>query len=258
MRIGTSNIFQNASFINKKMPFAGKDINAREFIKANKANRNDNIQNKPKPQTPLERLMAQRQNVTDQKYSLIGKTLEKGGDINTIKTQLDAYDEQLKAIDSQISALMAEEVKKQAEKETEKKSKEPKTKEEIQAEKMQSVVFNSGSVEQAEVLQSAKKQLEAEAKILTVEIAQDNSLSAGGALDSKIDRLAEAESQAAALNNTVIDTATNINDNISNDKSDIKEIKEDNIKEDDIIKEDNIKEDNIKEKENYTKIDVYA
>ena len=44
-------------------------------------------------------LMKQKMDITDRKNSLIASTIEKGSSMETIKSQLEAYDEQLENID---------------------------------------------------------------------------------------------------------------------------------------------------------------
>lgn len=51
----------------------------------------------------LESLIKQKANITEQKNSLIHSTLEKGGSLETIKSQLENYDDQMKNLEEQIA-----------------------------------------------------------------------------------------------------------------------------------------------------------
>ena len=125
-----------------------------------------------KTQNLINSLMKQKMDITDRKNALLASVKEQGGSMESIKTQLEAYDEQLQNIDIQISEAMSRELEKQEE---EKKAgdEEPKTKEEILTERMNAVTSMSTDAERIDSLDSIKTRVDGRVKVLESELALD-------------------------------------------------------------------------------------
>lgn len=220
MRIGSNNIFQNASFVNQgQRPFAGAHINGQQTTKVN---RNDTFEKQSQPKSVLGELMERKQQILDQKYSLMGKTIEKGGSLQDIKSQMDAYDEQLKNIDEQIKSEMINQQDKEEKDDKAVSSQEPKTKEDADAAKLQSIVEGSANIEQAEIVHNTKVRMEREVTTLQSEMALDS----GSILQSKTDRVSELTAKINSLQENeqgmISDTTDKLDENnavISEDPS---------------------------------------
>ena len=107
---------------------------------------------KGKAMNLINNLMKQKMEITDRKNSLIASTLEKGSSMETIKSQLEAYDEQLENIDVQITEAMAKELEKKEDKD--KVDNTPKTQEELENERLTDIVTLSGDVQNISMLDS--------------------------------------------------------------------------------------------------------
>jgi len=143
----------------------------------------------------INNLMKQKMEITDRKNSLIASTIEKGSSMETIKSQLEDYDEQLENIDVQISQAMARELEKKEDKE--KADDEPKTREELQNERLTDVVTLSGDVRNVDMLDSVKTKVDGRIKILESEISLDNGRR--GAAAFKKEELSELKKKSAEL-----------------------------------------------------------
>ena len=69
-----------------------------------------------KRESLIEMLMKQKMNIMEQKDSLISSAKKEGKSMESIKSQLEVYEKQLKDIEDQISKAMTKEMEKQAEK----------------------------------------------------------------------------------------------------------------------------------------------
>lgn len=143
----------------------------------------------------IETLMKQKMNITDQKNSLISSAKKDGRSMDSIKSQVEAYEKQLKDIDQQISEAMAKEMEKQAEKS--KKDEKPKTEQEIENARLANVMNLSQGLEKAEVVDSVKTRVDGEARVLKSEIAMDKMY--GASLESTADRVSDKEEKLAEL-----------------------------------------------------------
>lgn len=155
------------------------------------------ISSRGKASSFIESLMKQKQNITEMKDKLVGKTLEKGGDMDSIKVQLEYFEEQLKNIDEQIAQTIAEQSKKQAEAQKEIIYKKPNTESEIQTERLNFVVDLSTKLIQTQALSSVKTRIDGESRVLEMEIKLDESR--GGASTSKKERLGHLKQQSANI-----------------------------------------------------------
>ena len=123
-----------------------------------------------KRESLIEMLMKQKMNIMEQKDSLISSAKKEGKSMESIKSQLEVYEKQLKDIEDQISKAMTREMEKQAEK---KKKDEPKTEQEIENERLANVMDLSLGLQKAEMVSSVKERLDGKARVLKSEIELD-------------------------------------------------------------------------------------
>lgn len=146
----------------------------------------------------IDTLMKQKMSIMEQKDSLISSTKKDGKSMDSIKSQLEAYEKQLKDIDQQISEAMTKEMEKQAEKS--KKDDKPKTKQEIENERLANVMDLSQGLKKAETVESVKTRVDGEARVLESEIELDKMRDAPKeAIEEKENKLSELEKKSADL-----------------------------------------------------------
>jgi hypothetical protein len=150
-------------------------------------------------------LMKQKMNITKSKDSLISRTLEKGGTLDSIKPQLDAYEEQLKNIDTQISSVVAKKIENQAEKMKPQYDNKPKTGDAVQSERLTSILSMSGDLQQARAASAVKAKVDGDSRGLELEIKLDKMYAefSEGALVAKVEnkeaKLADMEQRSFRL-----------------------------------------------------------
>ena len=153
-----------------------------------------------KTQNLINSLMKQKMDITDRKNALLASVKEQGGSMESIKTQLEAYDEQLQNIDIQISEAMSRELEKQEE---EKKAgdEEPKTKEEILTERMNAVTSMSTDAERIDSLDSIKTRVDGRVKVLESELDEGRmgDTEYRGVLDYKREKITELKKKSAQI-----------------------------------------------------------
>ena len=162
----------------------------------------------------INNLMKQKMEITDRKNSLIASTIEKGASMETIKTQLEAYDEQLENIDVQITQAMARELEKKEDKENADDT--PKTKEELENERMTDIVTLSGDVQNVDMLDSVKTKVDRRITILESEISLDTGRLIGS--DFKKEELSELKKKSALLASDIGSRMAEIAEEIEEDK----------------------------------------
>lgn len=146
----------------------------------------------------VDTLMKQKMSIMEQKDSLISSTKKDGKSMDSIKSQLEAYEKQLKDIDQQISEAMTKEMEKQAEKS--KKDDKPKTKQEIENERLANVMDLSQGLKKAETVESVKTRVDGEARVLKSEIELDKMRDAPKeAIEEKENKLSDLEKKSAKL-----------------------------------------------------------
>lgn len=123
-----------------------------------------------KRESLIETLMKQKMNIMEQKDSLISSAKKEGKSMESIQSQLEVYEKQLKDIEDQISKAMTKEMEKQAEK---KKKDEPKTEQELENERLANVMDLSLGLQKAEMAGSVKARVDGEARVLKSEIELD-------------------------------------------------------------------------------------
>lgn len=208
----TQNQFFNSYWINQSA--AAK--NGKSGIAASQEARRDLAVISPqgKQGSLIDTLMKQKMSILEQKDSLISSAQKDGKSMESIKTQLEAYEKQLKDVDQQISQAVAKEMEKQAGKG--KKDDKPKTRQEIENERLANVMDMSQGLERAEVTASVKNRVDREARVLKSEIALDNMYADGSEgskelISKKEEKLSDLEQKSAELlseiGESVADTA---------------------------------------------------
>ncbi len=144
-----------------------------------------------KRQNMIQQLMKQKQDLTDRMNSLSDSSLESGVDI---RSQMEEYNKQLKALDEQILKL-------QSEQEDEEKSSEksgiyekPKTKEEAEKQRLNDIVNLTSGSDKAEVISSVKGKVDGRMSVLKAEVKTGM-----GNMEGKMKETAELEARSAEL-----------------------------------------------------------
>lgn len=216
--IGQSNIM-NVHRINQSITARNGN---RGSAQLSKAERRDSVTISPggKRNHLLEQLIKQKATITDQKNSLISSTLENGGTLDTIKAQLENYDEQMKSVDEQIAELMAKETEKQTEALKKQEESTPKTEEEIQSKRLSNITSLSSDLEQAKVISSVQTQVDGGARALKAEIELDKSrASTPGATEliaKKEATLFDVQEKSLDLTSQISEKISDINENTNN------------------------------------------
>lgn len=154
----------------------------------------------------IDTLMKQKMSIMEQKDSLISSAKKDGKSMESIKSQLEAYEKQLKDVDQQISQAMAKEMEKQAEKG--KKEDTPKTKQEIENERLANVMDMSQGLEKAEVTWSVKTRVDGEARVLKSEIALDKMYANGS--EASTEMISKKEMKLSELEQKSIELTSDI------------------------------------------------
>lgn len=126
-----------------------------------------------KMMSAIENLIKQKDAIQERRSELVAKNMESGGDYDTIKEQMELFDEQLENIDKQIAQMTADQLKKATEKEEEKKPKkedETKTAEQLETEKLSNFASAAESMKHAEAVSSIRNKAEGEARVEKAEI----------------------------------------------------------------------------------------
>lgn len=191
-------------------------------LRASKIGRRDILSISPqgKKNSLIENLMKQKTQITDQKNSLISSTLKNGGTLDSIKSQLETYDEQMKSVDQQIAELMAKEMQKQTENVKEKEDSEPKTKEEIQNKRLADITNLSSDLQQTQTVSSVQSKVEGDARVLKSEIELDkqragSSPGAKAIIEKKEASLAVMEQKALDLTSDIGAKLADVTEKIS-------------------------------------------
>ncbi|WP_068776577.1 hypothetical protein [Paenibacillus sp. FJAT-26967] len=157
----------------------------------------------------VDSLMKQKQKIIDIRTKLIGSTLEKGGTLESIQSQLESYEVQLQSIDEQISKTLLERSKLNDPK-AKKDDSSPKSEEEVQTERLHSVVSSSNNLTQIKTSSSIKARMERQTEVLESEIKIDENR--GGASKFKRTELAELKNRIRNLNQSIGESMSELND----------------------------------------------
>ncbi|MFI3230368.1 MAG: hypothetical protein R3Y29_02310 [bacterium] len=170
----------------------------------------------------VESLNKQKEQIQEIKEDLMASTKEKGGTMSDIKAQLEAFDDQIKELDSQIAKANIDDIIYKPTK-TNDLNQQPKSDEDIQNSKIKHFISLSNSLEQAKSTDYIKKRLEGEANILTTEIKEN-------ATDNKLDRVNDIQAQIVQLEKQVMNILVNVNNQVEelNKESNTRSIENDN------------------------------
>ncbi len=163
-------------------------------------------------------LIQQKMAVAESKSALITETLEKGGTLDSVKSQLKAYEEQLKNIYEQISHVMAQEIEDRSEKMKPKYDHKPKTGNELQDESLAGIVSLSGDLRHVKTVRAVKAGVDSDSHILKSEIALDKAYAdlSQGALKAKVEhkeaKLADMEQRSLYLASKIADKLSAISE----------------------------------------------
>lgn len=172
------------------------------------------FQNQSKMDGMVNSLLKQKQSIIDSKNSLIERTTKSSHNLDSIQDQLKEFDKQLQTIDQQIAKYTFEEQQKNLENaQKENQTDEPKTEQEIQNERLNTIVSVSQDVTQMEVVSSTHTKMRGEAKVLTKEIELDEARSTHSAT-AKREQLSKIEEKISDMNETLGDTIKETGDKI--------------------------------------------
>lgn len=195
----------NASFLQGKNNFfnvnaVNQGLNKDSVNTIKKGNRQDRVEMSPqgKMMSAIENLVKQKESIREQKSQLVSRTLEDGGNLKTIETQLELYEERLKDIDDQISEIKKNQmqVNPEDDKDKEKKTKktdENKTSKQVETENLSRLANMADSVKISDVISSVKDSIEGKIRVKEAEqklgsISIDK-LESEGLLGAKVDDL---------------------------------------------------------------------
>lgn len=204
MKLNFNTVTQNQFFHSYRINQSAAVKNGKSGIAASQETRQDLaiISPQGKQGSLIDTLMKQKMSILEQKDSLISSAQKDGKSMESIRSQLEAYEKQLKDVDQQISQAMAKEMEKQAEKG--KKDDGPKTRQEIENERLANVTDMSQGLERAEVAASVKRRVDGEARVLKSEIELDMAYAKGSeaskeAISQKEEKLSDLEQRSAEL-----------------------------------------------------------
>lgn len=164
------NTILNAGSINRGL---NRDKQGEE-VQSGNGMRRDSVTISPqgKMMKMIENLTKQKEAIIENRNELVSKTLEKGGNMETIKEQMEVYATQLEEIDKQISDIYAQQAKAAVEKDDEKKSdqsNENKTEEQLSTEHLTNLANVTEDIKNAEKISSTQGQFEGEARVKKAE-----------------------------------------------------------------------------------------
>lgn len=171
-----------------------------------------------KAASAIEQLLKQKEAINERKNEFMSAGLEEGRTMDSMRPQLEIYEEQLKAIDEQIDQITAQQTqetmqKTQAEENPEKKQ--PRTEEELQQAQMHSMITLSASIENVKTVDAVRTKTQGESAVLKSEIELDKMNANGleGAqkmIEKKEQQLDELEEQAQSLTEQVGQKLSNV------------------------------------------------
>lgn len=176
----------------------------------------------------IDSLMKQKIAIQDRKNSFMSSALEEGQSMDNIQAKLDSYDEQIKEIDKQISEISA----KQLEEANDKKKSTiedhtPKTEQEIENQKMQSLMELSMGLDEVTTVHTVQTKIDGDSAVLKSEIE----LSDGLLREKKEEKLAELQKKSMDLTAEISGRLTDLIEKTQKD-NEIVEKAEDNKIED--------------------------
>lgn len=201
-----------------KTKFKPNDYRSSLSIRPNKNLKQDmvSISSLARSKNKIESLNKQKQKLMESKNDLITRTLESWKDVETIKEQLETFDNQVKNIEEQISKIIGDQLK--SNKETGKKLtyEIPKTKDQLEKERLNQVVDLSLNLNKAKNFSSIKKKLGRELRTLESEIKLDESRGVNAYL--KRDKLANLDKNLSNINDKLNERTDQIKEKLEESK----------------------------------------
>lgn len=169
----------------------------------------------------IKHLMGQRQALLERKNAWTQSALENGEHVKSMRELLDSYEEQLKELDRQITQEMARQNREQLEKtQSSKKEKEPKTGQEIERERISSLVALSSGMSGIETVRSSQTQAEGEAGVLESEIRMDKGRTGDTEVTAmKEEKLARLQQKAAELTSKTAEMSGEVTEEIRKERA---------------------------------------
>ncbi|WP_312425560.1 hypothetical protein [Lacrimispora sp.] len=160
-----------------------------------------------KNQSMLELLMKQKEFLQEQKKSLMDSAQENGTDV---KEQLKEFEKRLEEIDNQISQLQARQAEETEDEDSDGRIYDkPKTKEEAQADQLNSISALSVNQEQAETIHQEKKHLDGTIRVLEAEISRGH-----GNIEAKSKKVTELKGRSLEIDDNTSQKLENVHKSI--------------------------------------------
>ncbi len=157
----------------------------------------------------MDMLMRQKADILERKESLINSVKKEGSSMEAVKSQLESLDEQLDGIERQLAEAMAKEMEKQTDKMKDNGASRPKTKEEAQNQRLADITKLSGSLKQAETVDSVKARMDGDARVLKSEIELDR-MHQEGMQDVSNKAIARKEAELAKMHESSVKLAASL------------------------------------------------
>ena len=164
------NTFINSARVNASISKQNMYINGSK----NKSN-NDRVvfSSQGKMMNIIENLTKQKENIIENKNKLVNKTIANGGDIDTIKGQLEIYTKQIEDIDKQISNIYTQQAKEAIKNSKQKNSNESnknKSEEQLESDHLMQLANVSNTLKHAEKVSSVQTKVEGEVRTKESEV----------------------------------------------------------------------------------------
>lgn len=207
----------------------------------------------------VDALTKQKQAIEDRKSSLMASAQEDGLSMDSIQARLDSYDEQIKKIDEQITEATVQQMTAAAEAQKnviKKNDNEPKTEQEIQNEKMNSLMELSSGLDRVSITDSVKTKVDGASAVLESEIALDKGR---GSTASKEAELAELRQRSMNLTVQIGQQITDLSKQMQENNKPVDKVEEsEESQETTTVAEDDKKTDGSRSDALQTKIEQYA
>lgn len=198
------------TFLRRQNPvFAGQNDIGGNQVKSIFGSSQDRLTISPqgKAASVIEQLLKQKEALKERKSEFIAAGLEEGRTMDSMRPQLEAYEEQMKAIDEQVAQMTAQQTQESMQKtqaDEKPENNQPKTEDELEQEKLSAMMNLSVSMEQAKTVDDVRTKTKREGAVLQSEIELDKMNANGleGAqkmIEKKEEKLEELEDQAQSL-----------------------------------------------------------
>lgn len=198
------------TFLRRQNPvFAGQNDIGGNQVKSIFGSSQDRLTISPqgKAASVIEQLLKQKESLKERKSEFIAAGLEEGRTMDSMRPQLEAYEEKMKAIDEQVAQMTAQQTQESMQKtqaDEKPENNQPKTEDELEQEKLSAMMNLSVSMEHAKTVDDVRTKTKREGAVLQSEIELDKMNANGleGAqkmIEKKEEELEELEDQAQSL-----------------------------------------------------------